>query len=292
MDAYRQAILNELGIERWVLRAYADPAPSEPPVALEAGLARTNEPRPIAQNLSRSVGSQARPVAAAQRQRTQAAVESTRTSPPPADKSTHSIASHPEVASLPWPQLQATVAECQRCELAGTRTQTVFGAGDPQAALMLVGDAPGFEEDASGAPFAGANGELLARMLAAIGLQREAVYIANIIKCRPPNDRAVMSVDVTACGGYLYRQIELVKPKLIVCVGRVAAHHVLGVESPLNQLRGQAHVFKPLNIPVIVTYHPGYLLRAPREKAKAWQDLKKIQARLAELTPSVTGVSG
>ncbi len=183
----------------------------------------------------------------------------------------------PDCSQLGWTELQATVARCEACVLHKSRTQTVFGTGDTHASWMVIGEAPGAEEDRQGQPFVGRAGQLLNNMLAAVGLPREAVYIANILKCRPPNNRDPKPEEAAHCRGYLERQIALVKPELILVVGRIAAHNLLQVNTPLGQLRGTLHHTPKQQIPVIVTYHPAYLLRQPAEKRKAWQDLQRAR---------------
>jgi len=173
-----------------------------------------------------------------------------------------------------WTQLQERVAACVRCGLSATRTQTVFGVGDRQAEWLVVGEAPGAEEDRQGEPFVGRAGQLLNSMLRAIGLARGQVYIANVLKCRPPHNRDPSPVEVAECLPYLERQIALLKPKILLVVGRIAAQNLLRTEVPLGRLRQQAHAFGALRVPLVVTYHPAYLLRAPAEKRKAWEDLK------------------
>ncbi|HUO81164.1 MAG TPA: uracil-DNA glycosylase [Steroidobacteraceae bacterium] len=177
-------------------------------------------------------------------------------------------------AELGWDGLAAAVAACTRCGLAATRTQTVFGVGDRQARWLVVGEAPGADEDRQGEPFVGRAGQLLNSMLRAVGLEREQVFIANILKCRPPGNRDPLPEEVRCCLPYLHRQIALLDPRLILCVGRIAAQNLLGVDTPLGQLRGRAHELKPFATPVVVTYHPAYLLRSPGEKRKSWADLK------------------
>ncbi len=172
-----------------------------------------------------------------------------------------------------WPALRERVAACTLCELHGTRTQTVFGVGNPQARWMFIGEAPGAEEDRQGEPFVGRAGQLLTSMLRALGFARENVYIANVLKCRPPGNRDPRPEEARACRGYLERQIELVSPTLIVAIGRIAAQNLLQTETPLARLRGQVHSLGAERRPVLVTYHPAYLLRSPAEKRKAWQDL-------------------
>ncbi len=172
-----------------------------------------------------------------------------------------------------WETLRSAVSVCKACALHRSRTQTVFGTGDVRADLMLIGEAPGAEEDRQGEPFVGRAGQLLNEMLRAIGLAREQVYIANILKCRPPNNRDPETAEVQQCEAYLRRQVELVAPKLILALGRVAAHNLLHTQVSLARLRGEFHHFGAENVPLLVTYHPAYLLRTPQDKAKAWQDL-------------------
>lgn len=177
-------------------------------------------------------------------------------------------------ASAEWDALRTTVLSCTRCALAQTRTQAVFGTGNRQAQWMVIGEAPGADEDRQGEPFVGRAGQLLNAMLLAIGLPRDSVYIANILKCRPPNNRDPQPSESAACGGYLQRQIELVQPRIILCVGRIAAQTLLQTNAATGALRGRTHSYGPTSIPVVVTYHPAYLLRAPLEKRKAWGDLQ------------------
>ncbi|PPD19167.1 MAG: uracil-DNA glycosylase [Methylobacter sp.] len=177
-----------------------------------------------------------------------------------------------EDSSAVWAQLQSEVAQCQRCGLCQSRKNTVFGAGNQQADWMLIGEAPGQSEDEQGLPFVGNAGLLLTEMLRAIGLSREQVFIANILKCRPPGNRDPKLEEIAACQDYLQRQIGLVQPKIILAVGRIAAQTLLASEQPLARLRGKVHELDA--IPLIVVYHPAYLLRSLIEKRKAWQDLQ------------------
>jgi len=176
-----------------------------------------------------------------------------------------------DVAALDWDALQARVAVCAGCELHRSRTQTVFGVGDREADWMVIGEAPGADEDRQGEPFVGRAGQLLNAMLEAVGLKREQVYIANILKCRPPNNRDPLPEEVAQCEPYLKRQVALVKPRVILAVGRIAAHNLLKTDDRVGALRGRRLSYG--DIPVVVTYHPAYLLRSPKEKRKAWQDL-------------------
>jgi len=176
------------------------------------------------------------------------------------------------VPQMDWESLKSTVSTCVACPLSQTRTQTVFGIGDEHADWLFIGEGPGAREDATGEPFVGPAGKLLDQMLAAIKLRRsDRVYIANIVKCRPPNNRNPTSYEAKQCEPYLTRQIQLIKPKLIVALGKVAAQSLLQSDDSISSLRGKLHDYS--GTPLIVTYHPAYLLRALSEKAKAWKDL-------------------
>ncbi|HEX3847760.1 MAG TPA: uracil-DNA glycosylase [Steroidobacteraceae bacterium] len=177
-------------------------------------------------------------------------------------------------AGADWTELRARVAACRRCDLCQTRTQTVFGVGNPQAAWLVVGEAPGAEEDRRGEPFVGRAGQLLNSMLRAIGLAREQVYIANVLKCRPPGNRDPSPLEAGECLPYLEQQIALIRPKIMLAVGRIAAQNLLKTDTPLGRLRLQVHRFGQSQVPLAVTYHPAYLLRTPGDKRKAWEDLK------------------
>ncbi len=184
-----------------------------------------------------------------------------------------------------WAALRAEVAACTRCPLHRSRTQSVFGVGDVRAQWLVIGEAPGAEEDRRGEPFVGRAGQLLDSMLRGIGLARgDNVYIANILKSRPPGNRDPRPEEVASCLPYLKRQIELIRPVLILAVGRIAAQNLLGVTTALGALRGRRHHFGELNTPVVVTYHPAYLLRTPADKRKAWEDLKFARSVFRELT--------
>ena len=176
------------------------------------------------------------------------------------------------VSKLGWDELATAVLSCTKCPLHATRTNGVFGVGNRSARWMIIGEAPGADEDRQGEPFVGRAGQLLNAMLKAVGLAREQVFIANILKSRPPNNRDPKPEEVRACLPYLYRQIELVNPALILCVGRIAAQTLLDVDTPIGKLRGVVHRIAT-NRPMVVTYHPAYLLRSPVEKRKSWADL-------------------
>ncbi|MCU0975897.1 MAG: uracil-DNA glycosylase [Steroidobacteraceae bacterium] len=218
MDARRQAVLDVLGVTRYVSRA----APAAP-----------------------SPGSPTGP-----------AVPSTGEAP----------------EAMGWEALEQAVTGCARCGLCASRTQTVFGTGDRAASLMVVGEAPGAEEDRQGLPFVGRAGQLLNAMLRSVGFAREQVYIANVLKCRPPRNRDPEPAEAEQCLPYLRRQIELVAPRALLCVGRIAAQNLLGTDANLGNLRGQ--VLRLGGTPVVVTYHPAYLLRTPAHKRRAWDDLR------------------
>lgn len=195
------------------------------------------------------------------------------------------------VAGLGWDDLRAAVAACQACGLCQTRRQTVFGVGHPQAHWMVVGEAPGEQEDLRGEPFVGAAGQLLDRMLAALGLTRaeaaesftpaRQVYIANTLKCRPPRNRNPEAAELAQCEPFLIRQIELLQPKVILAMGRFAVQALLRSDEAIGRLRGRVHHYQ--GVPLVVTYHPAYLLRNPADKAKAWDDLCLVAATMESL---------
>ena len=293
-EAQRRAYLQAMGIQAWVRRDGDSPLAAgeaaqdaAPPVAggevLEAGeavVARVAKPQATAAHETAAPEAlvDERPLPA------EPPVPDVRSEPPasPREEMPVAPAAIPpgiDVNALDWDALQAAVARCAACDLHATRTQTVFGTGNRNADWMIVGEAPGADEDRQGEPFVGRAGQLLNNMLRAIGLQREQVYIANVIKCRPPNNRNPHVDEISQCLGYLQRQIALVKPRLILVVGRVAAHGLLKVDTPLGKLRGQVYRF--CDTPVVVTYHPAYLLRTPRDKAKSWDDLR-FAHRVAE----------
>jgi DNA polymerase len=188
---------------------------------------------------------------------------------------------------ITWESLRAEVLACTKCALHGSRTQGVFGVGSREAQWLVVGEAPGAEEDRRGEPFVGRAGHLLDAMLKAIGLSRGSnVYIANVLKSRPPGNRDPKPEEVAACLPYLMRQIELLRPRVMLAVGRIAAQNLLSTDVPLARLRGKVHHFGELNTPLIVTYHPAYLLRTPSDKRKAWEDLKFARSVFQGLNPT------
>ncbi len=192
------------------------------------------------------------------------------------DEPSEPVADNAPLAESPllnWSELRDEVAACTLCSLHRTRTQTVFGVGSEAADWMIIGEAPGAEEDRRGEPFVGRAGKLLDEMLRSVGMARESVFIANLLKCRPPNNRDPAVDEAASCRAYLDRQIALIAPRLILAVGRIAAQHLLETDAPLGRLRGQKHYLNDGQVPVVVTYHPAYLLRSPTQKRKAWQDL-------------------
>jgi DNA polymerase len=257
LDARQAAYLHALGVDVYVPRDV--PAPAAIPEPVEVA------PVPLP------------PTRAARPTRPEAPLEpvvARETSSPPDDAS---------CAEFGWEALRAAVAACERCELHGTRTQTVFGVGDPQARWMFIGEAPGQDEDRQGEPFVGRAGQLLNAMIRALGLRREDVFIANVLKCRPPGNRDPKPSEAASCRRFLDRQIALVNPTLIVAVGRISAQNLLATETPIAKLRGKVHTVGERQWPVIVTYHPAYLLRSPSEKRKAWQDLVHARQLVARI---------
>lgn len=257
LDPRRAAMLREMGIATtWVPRE-ADGAPDEAGPRAAAPEPAAGEETSWAQPVP---GGASRPVAGA-----------------PAGRGAESLdARAAAIAAMSWDELAGTVAACTACGLCKGRSQTVFGVGDRAGPWMLVGEAPGAEEDARGEPFVGQAGRLLDNMLAALRLKRgEGVYIANVLKCRPPGNRNPEPSEVAACEPFLKRQIELVQPRIIVVLGRFAAQSLLGTEASIASLRGRLHHYEAAGrrIPVVVTYHPAYLLRNLTDKAKSWADL-------------------
>lgn len=207
---------------------------------------------------------------------------------PATPESLPDITTHTQIVAatrdLNWEQLQSQVSICTACELHTTRSQTVFGVGNPHAEILFIGEAPGAEEDRQGEPFVGRAGQLLNEMLRAIKLQRTDVYIANILKCRPPNNRDPKPEEALQCWPFLQQQIALIQPKIVVALGRIAAQRILHTDTPLARLRQQIHHHVQFNLPLIVTYHPAYLLRSPQDKRKAWEDLLFLQQSLRDIT--------
>jgi uracil-DNA glycosylase family 4 len=187
-----------------------------------------------------------------------------------------------DTGAMDWNELRACVADCTQCVLAKSRTQTVFGTGNTDASWMIIGEAPGAEEDRRGEPFIGRAGQMLNELLRAVGQSRESVYIANALKCRPPNNRDPEPEEAAACRAYLQRQIALVRPRVILAVGKIAAQNLLQTDEPVGRLRGRQHELDGVSL--VVTYHPAYLLRSPSQKRKVWSDLclaKRLAAEVA-----------
>lgn len=190
----------------------------------------------------------------------------------------------------PWTELQAldelngSICTCQKCPLGATRTKFVFGVGNPNADLVLVGEAPGADEDKQGEPFVGRAGQLLNKILEAINFKREEVFICNILKCRPPNNRDPLPEEVASCEPYLWKQLELIRPKLILCLGRIAAQVLLKTNDSLSSMRGKVHDYRGIRL--MVTYHPAALLRNPNWKRPAWEDVQQVRKLYNELTAS------
>jgi uracil-DNA glycosylase family 4 len=247
----RRQYLETIGIDLWVRRTR--PAPADTPAAAPAAMPAEME-------------APARPVSGA------------------GEPHGTATATSAEVATQ-WQQLLEEVRRCTLCPLHATRTQGVLGVGPKRADWLVIGEAPGAEEDRRGEPFVGAAGQLLDAMLRAIGLDRHTnVYIANILKSRPPNNRDPRPEEVEACLPYLVRQIALLQPKIMLAVGRIAAQNLLGTDAPLGRLRGRVHHFGERQTPLVVTYHPAYLLRTPADKRKAWEDLKFARSVYQQLT--------
>ena len=253
MEARRLAYLEAMGFEVLALRG----APSEAVMA------------PVAVAIPAAVPSAPKPPAQAQAQ-AQAQVQAPSRSPHPAGQ-------------LAWEPLAAAVAGCERCGRCVGRTQAVFGMGARRARWMVIGDAPGLDEDRDGDPCAGKAGELLTAMLRACGVQRDDVFLTNVLKCRPEDNREPEAAEVAECLPYLLNQMALVQPELVICLGRAPAQYLLGTDLPLAKLRGQVHHLQSPAVPVVVTYHPTYLLRAPQDKRKAWEDLQLAMAQVPPL---------
>ena len=267
-DAQR-TMLREMGLRLWL--PGTDAAAVEPATGPSGRVGEVGAPaHPVPNPLPvKAVVVAAKPAAVA------AAVDSPR---PAAAEAT---------LALDWPALRAAVASCQACGLGASRRQTVFGVGHPRAHCMVVGEAPGEQEDASGEPFVGESGQLLDRMLRALGLSRapavpggpagetadpaRQVFIANTLKCRPPRNRNPTPLELSTCQPFLERQVALVQPRVILAMGRFAVQSLLGSDEPIGKLRGRLHTWR--RVPVVVTYHPAYLLRQPADKARAWDDL-------------------
>ena len=258
----RAEILKQMGITQWVLRE----AVSEVEIAQESKTVSVVPPEPVAERRVPLSAGTAAPVA------TQIAAQS-----PPAPEVPPSQIISAETLNA----LHTEVQNCKACDLASSRTQTVFGAGPERADWLFVGEAPGQQEDRQGMPFVGRAGSLLTQMLLALGQTREQVYVANMLKCRPPGNRDPLPEELAACEPFLLRQIAFLQPKVIVALGRISAQALLKSEQSLGRLRGQIYHYGVDDIPLIVTYHPAYLLRNPADKVKVWQDLLLANRQLA-----------
>jgi len=234
MDAKRLSRLHDLGVTPWVARRGAQAQSSR-----EARTTASRAPEPVTVNVPAGVAADERAGA---------------------------------VAAMDWAALKEAVKACTACGLRAGCTQTVFGVGDERAKWLIIGEAPGADEDKQGEPFVGRAGQLLNSMIAALGLKREQVYIANVLKCRPPGNRDPKPEEAELCRPFLERQIALIRPKIILAVGRIAAQNLLQTDTPIGRLRGTVHRLG--SVPLVVTYHPAYLLRSPGEKRKAWVDMK------------------
>nr|VFK67135.1 MAG: DNA polymerase [Candidatus Kentron sp. UNK]VFK72510.1 MAG: DNA polymerase [Candidatus Kentron sp. UNK] len=294
MDNKRQSYLDILGIPLWQSRANAVaeatcPFRSTTPVPF---------PSPVATKDSRPVADDAPPSPATDHidggipphdaQRPPRGESSRASAPEPAlyaPPQSVPIAASPDATAPDWEALRAQVSACTACQLHKTRAQTVFGVGSPTADWMFIGEAPGADEDRQGEPFVGRAGRLLNAMLEAIDLKREDVYIANILKCRPPNNREPQPAEALACEGFLLRQIQRIDPRIIIAVGRIAAQNLLATTTAIGRLRGRRFTFRDTGIPLVVTYHPAYLLRSPLQKRRSWEDLllaRAVHAKVAE----------
>jgi DNA polymerase len=259
----RLAYLDAMGIRAWVPRT-EDADPASDPLAAQATQFPTPEPAESSRHID--VVAPARPVTPA--------VSSASATAKGSVRGLRVVAGTDSGEPAQWAELRQAVSDCRACSLCESRKQTVFGVGDRKASWMIIGEAPGADEDRQGEPFVGRAGKLLDAMLLAAGLRREQVFIANVLKCRPPDNRDPHQDEIAACSVHLNKQIELLGPDLILAVGRIAAQSLLQTQLPVGRLRGIRHVHAATSTPVVVTYHPAYLLRKPSEKSKAWSDLR------------------
>lgn len=251
----QQQCLKAIGIRRWLVRP--DELPTEPAERLPEALEITAQP---------AIAALATPSPAG-----------------PAAKNESEAPPRVSTATLKlddWALIDTAIQQCESCELARHCTQKVPGAGDRKAELMIIGEAPGHDEDLQGEPFVGRSGQLLEKMLAAIGIAREQVFITNIVKCRPPDNRDPRVEEAEQCRAYVNAQVKLIRPKVVLALGRVAAQNLLDSKQPVGKLIQQMHSLPGSDIPLKVTYHPSYLLRTPSAKAIAWQDMKLLQRLL------------
>jgi len=292
LDPRQRAMLAEMGVRVWAPKPIPEPKPALKP---EPGRTPAAPPAPMVE----AAPAQPPRVTAQPAQEAPLPVATAaRVVPMAKPVASDGRASRPEgVERMDWAQLETAVASCRACGLCAGRTNTVFGVGSQHAQWMVIGEAPGENEDRQGEPFVGQAGKLLDNMLAAIGLSRQAddaadattnggkkgVYIANVLKCRPPSNRNPQPEEITQCEPYLRRQVALLRPKIILAMGRFAVQSLLKTNEPIGKLRGRVHEYE--GVPVVVTYHPAYLLRALHEKAKAWDDLC-LAVSAAEGTPA------
>ncbi|HUQ12630.1 MAG TPA: uracil-DNA glycosylase [Steroidobacteraceae bacterium] len=266
MSSLRNAYLDALGIDRWVPRSAVS---DEPCAAPAKDLAPTAVPARVREAAAASLMARREPAEPAPR-----IITPTQRGP----------------LSDDWAGFREQVAACTACDqLCKTRAQTVFGVGNTQADWLIIGEAPGAEEDRQGEPFVGRAGQLLNAMLLSIGLPRETVFIANVLKCRPPGNRDPRPEEVANCLPFLSQQIALIKPRIMLAVGRIAAQNLLATDAPLARLRGKVHRFGEAGTPLVITYHPAYLLRTPADKRKAWEDLKFARATYSRLAGPAAG---
>ena len=278
----QQRMLKAIGLRPWGPPRGPGLAIDEPvgPVAASAlaAVATAAAPSPV------STGPRAAAMATAVADVLAPAVQHLREATPPDERSD-------AIAAMDWAALHDAVSGCRACTLCDSRRHTVFGVGHPQAHWMIVGEAPGENEDLQGEPFVGAAGQLLDAMLRALALSRAAgtpasqVYIANTLKCRPPRNRNPLPDELDRCEPFLKRQIALVQPRVILAMGKFAIAQLLGTDEPVGRLRGRVHQYQ--GVPVVVSYHPAYLLRQPSEKAKSWEDLR-LAASVYEATLSAS----
>jgi uracil-DNA glycosylase family 4 len=284
------AYLKALGIQSWERRTAACEE-REMPSSLAATAAPVSSSSVASEKPSASASSTLTPSLSADLGNSSlniapnaAPITSTETSPTSATttlSATTTCSTTTTLNTLDWSSLQACVSACTACPLHVSRTQTVFGVGNQQANLMIIGEAPGFHEDQQGQPFVGRAGQLLNAMIKSIGFERDQVYIANILKCRPPNNRDPQAPEVKQCTPFLDRQIALLQPSLLLAVGRIASHYLLQTQASLESLRSKIHYYGENKTPLIVTYHPAYLLRNPIDKKKAYMDLLFAQKTLS-----------
>lgn len=268
-------ILRKIGVDVWKLRANAHAEISQSGEVVETDV--VSEEKVVEQQPEKkpvATQSQSQPQPQPQPQPESQPTMSAKKSPPKTSAKEAKGAGSVEASDLSSLDLiKQAVSACQKCELHKSRTNAVSGVGNPDADWFFVGEAPGQNEDLQGEPFVGRAGKLLDQMIAALGMTREQVFIANILKCRPPNNRDPVLAEVDQCEPYLHQQLALIKPKVIVALGRISAQTLLRTDKPIGKLRGNSFQYGANNIPLVVTYHPAYLLRSPRQKAVAWEDL-------------------